>query len=128
MAVVRQTAKRMAIPKTVFFTSWKFPGFFFLSGCFVPVFLVALGFFFGLGLGFWAAFFRAGTLVVLLWFFFVPPVELVGAIYFTEHTIADENIKGTFYLDIFAELFDFSIFLGFFLVFSLVLFGFKTVF
>lgn len=133
MAVVRQTATRIAIPRTVFLNSWKMPGFFLLAGFFAPVFLAAFlavaGFFFVFVLVFWAGldvFFGAG--VFFPWLFFVPPVDLVEAIYFTEHTIADEDIKGSFYLDIFIKFFYFSIFFGFFLIFICFLFGFKAVF
>ena len=128
MAAVRQTATRMTMPRTVFFNSWKVPGLFFLAGFFVPVFLAVPGFFFVFVLIFFAAlgtFLGAGAFLPPA--FFVPSVDLVEAIYFTEHTVADENIKGAFYLDIFIEFFEFSIFWGFFFIYSPFLFGFKAV-
>lgn len=126
MAVVKQTATRMAMPRIIFLNSWRTPGLFFLAGFFVGVFLAVPGFVFVLVfLAALDAFWGAGAF--LPWFFFVPPVDLVGVIYFTEHTIADENIKCAFYLDIFIKFFDFSIFWVFFLIFSLF-FGFKAVF
>lgn len=71
MAVVRQTATRIEMPRIVFLNSWKIPGFSFSPGFFVPVFLTVPGFFFAFVLVFWAALGAfLGAEAFLPWLFF----------------------------------------------------------